>query len=277
MNPGTGRSVFSREEAERLAVAYSPRKFPTVVTPAAKDFVAFQSDQAEAGTDPVFRIDKIVAEQTGVAELERASIEERVEREAIGRLKELQESAYQQAYQLGLDEGREKAFVEQRDLMAEKIQHLDSVIGSIETLKKDLVSFNESHLVKLVYSMARRLLMSEIEQKREIVLEVIKQAIESAQSDENVTVRVSATDYAFIEEIKERLGKGFEAVKAAKFEPSDEIADGGCVIETNYGDVDATVEQRLETLWSTLVGKLPKVKSVVATPGDSAGGDGTGE
>jgi flagellar assembly protein FliH len=257
------KGVMTKEDAEKTAVAYSPRKFPATVSPTASSFVAYQSAQNAAGATSGFRIDKIVAQQTGIAELERISIEERVELEALSRLKELQEQTYKQAHELGLNEGREKAYQEARGELETKFAHLESVLHSMETLKTHLVTFNETHIMNLIFHMARKIAMSEIEQNRELILNVVQKAVESAQSDENVTVRVSPEDFAFIEQIKENLGKDFESVKRAKLETSDQVRDGGCIVETNYGDVDATVEQRVEKLWESLVGKLPKVKSQV--------------
>lgn len=49
------------------------------------------------------------------------------------------------------------------------------------------------------------------------------------------------------------------------FEPVPGIKSGGCVIETNYGEIDAQVEQRLEQLWASINPALPKVKNVIAS------------
>lgn len=255
------KAVLSKEEAEKIAVAFSPRKFPVTISPVAAEFVQFQMEQE----NPTFRIDKIVAAQNGIADLERASIEEKVEREALARLKDLQEQAYQQAYQLGLDEGREMAFQEHKSEVEEKIQHLDELLKSVTALKSELVTFNETHIVKLVFYLARRIAMDEISARPEVILSVVRQAIENAQTEEAVTVRVSADDLAFIESVKEKLGKEMEALRKARFEESSEVASGGCVIATNYGDVDARLEKRVDKLWDSLSEKLPKVK-------DEAGG-----
>jgi flagellar assembly protein FliH len=254
------KSVLSKEEAENVAMAYSLRKFPTTVSKTASDFVAFN-----AGSGSSFQIDNIVAEQTGIAQLERISIDEKVEQMALARLKDIQEQAYQQAYQLGLDEGREKAFLERKGEFEEKIQHMEDLVGSIARLKADLVAANETQIVSLVFYLAKRLVMKEIQEKPEIVLEVIRNAVESAQSDENVTVRLSLSDYEFVEGIKEKLGKEFESVKSARIESSADVSNGGCVVETNYGDVNATLEQRVEKLWASLSEKLHKVKNVIGS------------
>ena len=253
------KSVLSREEAEKIVVAYNPRKFPQSVSPMASQFVQFHTGNHSSS----FQIDQIVAEQTGIAEIERVSIEERVEREALEKLKDLQEQAYAEAYAIGLDEGREKAFAEKSEEFDQNLGHFANLLASIENLKSDLISSNETQIMRLVSYLARRLAMTEIQEKPELVLEVIRQAIASAQSDESITVRVSPSDFAFIEATKAKLGKSFEALQTAKFESSEEIHDGGCIVETNYGDVDATMEQRFEKLWAAISEKLPPVHNVV--------------
>jgi flagellar assembly protein FliH len=260
------KAVLDKVDAEKIAVAYSPRRFPATISNVAHDFVAFNS-----GNSSSFRIDRLVAEQTGVAELERLSIEEKVEREALLRLKDLQEQAYQQAYQLGLDQGREKAFLDQQTELNEKLLHLEELLNSIDRLKGDLIACNETQIVRLIFYMSKRLVLQEIEVKPELILEVVRQAVMGAQSDEKVTVRVSPSDFTFIESIKEKLGKDFDAVKRAKLDSSEDIMPGGCVVETNYGDVDATIDQRLDKLWSSISEKLPKVKNVVGTTGNQEG------
>lgn len=254
------KAVFTKEEADKIAVAFAPRKFPQTISPSASSFVSMQSTKEAAGGMSSFQIDRIVAQQTGIADLERVSIEERVEKEALGRLKELQEQAYKQAYQLGLDEGREKAYQETSDAFAQKLDMFETLLTSIENLKPDLVSYNESHLVHLAYVMAKKIAMAEIDERRDLILNVVQQAIEGAQSEESVVVKLSPDDLAFIEEMSGKLGKDFDAVKKAKLEASDSVRSGGCIVETNYGDVDASVEQRVEKLWNSLAGKIPKTR-----------------
>lgn len=268
--------VFEKEEAERIAIAYLPRKFPAVISQPAHDFVAFNAQAIESGTSS-FRVDPLVARQTGIAELERLSIAEKVEREALARLKDFQELAYREAYQLGLDEGRERSFNEHSAQFLEKFQHLDELLQSIERLKADLIACNETQIVRMVYYMAKRLLYDEISARPEVVIEVVRQALMGAQSDENVTVRVSQSDFAFIDGMKEKLDKEFDDVKRLKFEGSDDVTSGGCVVETNFGDVNATLEQRLERLWTQLADKLPKTNDVMsAQPGDNETESGEG-
>ena len=48
----------------------------------------------------------------GLSELEKKNFQKRLEEEVLGRLKGIEEKAYAEAYALGLQDGRQKAFEE---------------------------------------------------------------------------------------------------------------------------------------------------------------------
>ncbi|RYZ63978.1 MAG: flagellar assembly protein, partial [Proteobacteria bacterium] len=71
----------------------------------------------------------------------------------------------------------------------------------------------------------------------------------------------------FIEELKKQTGRNFEFLKKVKIEASPEVTNGGCIVQTNYGEVDARVEQRIDSLWAAFQENMPKVKPVVKVAG----------
>jgi flagellar assembly protein FliH len=256
------KGLLSKEDADKLAIAYTPQKFAQRITASASHFVAMQSSgNVQMGSD--FRIDRLVAEQTGVAELERLSLEEKVERGSLARIKELQEDAYQQAYSVGRSEGQESALAEFRAQLDEKLVHFDELLGSVAKLKSELVSSNEAQIVHLVYYLAKRIALAEIVERPELILQIVKDAIHDAQSEEKVTVRVSQSDLDFIESTQAQLGKEFSSLREIKLEANEEITSGGCIIATNYGEVNATLEKRVDKLWLALNEKIPKLKDSV--------------
>ncbi len=253
-------SILNKDEAESVVVSYTPRKFPFAVSKPAKDFHAYQENVADRTK---FYIDPLVAEQTGVAQLERVSIEQQVEKLALLKVKDLQEEAYREAYQLGLDQGRESAFSEFREELESRMDYLSTLLKNIENLKSELVIQNEAHFMKMLFYIAQRVAMTEITANPETILHVLTQAVDSAQGDERITARVNKTDLEFINTTMSKLGKDMEALKRIKLEESDDIKAGGCVMETNFGSVDATVEQRIKKIWTAIAEKLPKIIDTV--------------
>lgn len=253
--------VLNKAEAEKVAIVYTPRKFPLTITPNAQSFHALQT--AENGSS--FKVDSIVAKHTGIEELERLSLEKKVETEALAKLKEVQESAYQQAYELGLQEGRAQAYEEHNAVLTERLNTFEALLQKIENLKAELVTANESHLVTLVYHLASRLAMEEISSRKELILSVIRTAIGDVQSEERMTLKLAPSDLEFVEAMKDKASGELNSFKNMKIEESLAITPGGCIIETNYGVVDATVEKRVQKLWEALADKLPKVKDSVGS------------
>ena len=258
-SPTHSKAVLSKETAEKSVLEFVPVRFDLGTPEQAMNYLAEKS----RGSD--FRMNDAVRIQTGIDEVEQNSEAERVEGAALEKLKEIQEGAYNEAYQLGLEEGRKQAFNEVSAKVATQMDDLEQTLGSLKELKKEMATFNEAHLMKLVFQMAARLAKTELEGHNEAMVKILRDAVSLSQDEENITVRVSPNQFEFLEQLKTETGREFEFVKRMKFEPSSEIADGGCIVETNYGEVDARIEQRIEQLWSVLSENLPKVKDKVAS------------
>lgn len=260
--PNLGSRILQKSEADAVAVQYSPREFPAAPSDAAVEFVRMRTEHE----NPDFRLDRVVSITSGIEELEKVSLSERVEAEALERLKLMQEEAYAQGYDLGRDEGQESAYRELSDAITERLQKIDTTIAKLELLQTDLVRQNESSLISLVYQLAKKIAMTEIKENPELILEVLKQAAADAQDEQNLLVRLSPDDLHFIESMKEKLSKDFEFMKRAKLEESEYIQPGGCVIVTNYGQVDASIEKRLEKVWTALNEIRPKTEETLTPP-----------
>lgn len=254
--------ILDKDDAESKVIDYTPREFPNTISEAAYKFVKFQA----ANDNNDFKIDRIVSATTGISELERVSMSERVEVEALVRLKSMQEEAYQQGYDLGRDEGQESAYLEKTAELSQSLTRIDSMIQSLVNLKGQLVKQNEASLMELVFKIASKIAMSEVARDPELILTVLQQAAAEAQDEESILIRLAQSDLEFIDSIKARLGQEFEFLRRAKLETSEEIQSGGCVLITNFGQVDATIEKRLEKVWQSVHDKLPKKSDTLEIP-----------
>lgn len=251
--------VLEKDDAETQVIEYTPREFPQKISEAAFKFVKFQAAQENSD----FKIDRIVSMTTGISELEKISLSERVEVEALVRLKAMQEEAYQQGYDLGRDEGQESAYLEKTEDLSNRIAQIDAVVSSLTVLKSHLVKQNEVSLVELVFKIAAKIAMSAVKSDPEMILTVLQQAAAEAQDEESILIRLAQSDLEFVEATKARLGQEFEFLRRAKLELSEDVSPGGCVLITNFGQVDATVEKRLEKVWQSVQEKLPKKTDVL--------------
>jgi len=247
------KSIIKAVSAETSAFDYRPRELNTGTSSVAKSFV---NEDAFISTD--FKISELIAKQAGISQLEDDAHQDKINAQVLERLKEVQEKAYQEGYDLGLIEGGEKAFQETKAALLERMSSMEHFLKRLEDLKSHLMVDNEAALVKVVFLIAKKIAMRDLEENRDAVWEILQHVIQEFQNDERLVVRLNAADLAFLETLQEKSGQKFESLKRIKFITDDNIKPGGCLIDTEYGNVDATLDERVERTWQTLLARMPK-------------------
>lgn len=255
--PATNSNVLKSNIVAESVMEFVPQQFIIGTPSQALDYLARKTEGAD------FRMSDPTRMQTGLDDIEQQNVEAHVESLVLERLKSVQEEAYKQAYQLGLDEGKADALRKHSSQITESLESLGTLLGTLENLKKELVANNESHLVQLLFSMSSRLAGAQLQADPAGLVNIIKSAVELAQDEENVKIHLAPSQVEFIETMKKNTGREFEFLKHLQLEPDESVNVGGCIIETNYGEVDARMEQRVSKLWETMADNLPRTKDRV--------------
>lgn len=265
-NPGTPPAPASgpkkgyvrKEDSIQKVLEYAPKKFDLGIPDAAQDVY----DRQKQGKND-FRVADAIRIKTGLDKLGTEENEEAVELRALEKLKEVQETSYQEAYSLGLQEGKKDAFDTISSEINENLKTLEETIKAIGYMKSELVKQNEAHLIKLMIHMASRLAKKEIEVDQNCLLEIMRSSIEAAQIEEDIVIHVAPSQLDFLERIKVETNREYEFMKNVKLVPNETVRSGGCIIETNYGTIDARFEERVEKFWQVMSQNLYKVKDKI--------------
>ena len=244
------RQIIKASVAESTTFEYKPRELAVSASTSAKDFVAERSND--------FKISELVAQQAGISQLESDAHQDKINTQVLARLAEVQEKSYTEGYEIGLIEGTEKAFQEAKANLLERMTSLESMLKTIEDIKTKLLITNEAEIIKLIFLTAKKIALRDLESNREAAYEIIRNVTGETQADERVIVRLSGEDLYFIETLQEKSGQKIEALERIKFVADESVKPGGCLIETEYGTVNATVEERVERVWQTLQSKIPQ-------------------
>lgn len=250
--------IIKGEEAVHRAFSYEAKTFEVEMHDNAKEFIRNEVEVQERG----FKIDELLAKKSKIGEEQQKKIDIAAEMLALEQIKAIEEKAYQEAYQLGLKEGHEKAFAEANQEIQERMDSLKELAQNLAYMKTNVLARNEIHIVKTLYFLAQRIALREIEKDEKRILPLLQKLIEEAQNMENVVVRLSPADYKFVTQSQLATQKGWEFLEKVKFLESIDIKAGGCVLESNYGVIDASLEERIEKLWVTVEEKIPKLDEV---------------
>ena len=121
-----------------------------------------------------FRMDPILSQRTGLAKIQEEKIRTEVEQMALEKLKEIQEQAYQEAYKLGLEEGRATGVQDAKEWIEGKMTDLENSINYLANLRNSLLQYNEAKIVELAYAFGEKLAMKEISQDKAYIVDLLK-------------------------------------------------------------------------------------------------------
>ncbi|UQZ90989.1 HrpE/YscL family type III secretion apparatus protein [Deltaproteobacteria bacterium Smac51] len=160
------------------------------------------------------------------------------EAELIGAAEAEAEALKEKGYQDGLTEGRME--------YAEKI--METVIKSVE-----FIEGLESSVVNIV-SEAVRKVIGEMDD-REVIVRVVRQALTAVRNEKRIVIRVSAGDEKAVREnLAGVLGRGEHSFM--ELVPDPLLRQGQCVLESEMGVIEASLETQLQLLEKALCRKV---------------------
>ncbi len=182
----------------------------------------------------------LAAAQTEAAEL----IED-----AKAQAEALREAAWQEGFHQGTVQARTAVEAEMRAEWAARQQalrtELDTVAADIAAAREALWLSQESEMVALALDIARQVVKTEISQNPAVVHAVLANALRRITDKDNVRVRVSLSDAPRVKEAREDLLEVVDGLRFIEIVEDRRVGDGGCMIETNAGTIDAKIETQI--------------------------------
>ena len=144
-----------------------------------------------------------------------------------------------EGYETGLEKGKAEIAERMVDYMGRSAAYFSKVEGV---------------LIDVVMRAARRVI-GEFDQK-EVVERVVRRALEATRNEGHVTVRVAP---ALADDLKSRIGNilgEFPKVEFLEVVPDSRVPEGGCILETELGFVDASLETQFKAIEKALVNSM---------------------
>lgn len=188
-------------------------------------------------------VQRLSANQAGKAPAPAQEASPREELEAVRRA--AYDEGFAQGTQAGMEEGRRQS--------QEIIDRMADIADRIETAWGELIAAHESRIIELVIRSVEKVVYGQAATDQEMVKRAIIEAFQVVPEPVNVQISVNPKDYDYIETVKADFFTRIQALKDVSVTPDPAIHPGGCNIRTKYGEVDATLESRLEAIRECLL------------------------
>jgi flagellar assembly protein FliH len=160
-----------------------------------------------------------------------------------------------EGFEKGYAEGLASGIKEGQKEISERLGRLESVIRELDGVKERKIEELLPEIVDLSLDIARKIIHRKIEQDREIIVSVVREAIHRLGREEKMLIRVNPADYdtmiSNIDVLREET-----RLKDVTVEPSASVSPGGCTIETPSGEVDARIEEQIKEIGDAITTAL---------------------
>ena len=155
---------------------------------------------------------------------------------------------YDRAFQKGLDEGRMQAYAEVEDLKRRYSESLQSLMN----ISRQLEDSNKLQLIQLACNIAERIIRQQVVSHPESLLNLINQAIDEVQTQDDVTIVCNVDDYEYlvghIDQLKQHPNHTFRI----NLMVDDMLERGDFKIQTFQGSTDWKAKPQIEAMRDVL-------------------------
>ncbi|MDR3193075.1 MAG: flagellar assembly protein FliH [Treponema sp.] len=181
------------------------------------------------------------------------------------------EAARKEAEDQGRIAGKEEGFAEGKAEVERLIQRTQVMLERAQDKRGEILVETEQEIIDLVLLIARKVIKVISENQRTIVLQNVVQALRKVKTRGNVTIRVNLADLKLTTEHIKDFIQRMEGVKSIQVVEDTSVDSGGCVIETDFGEIDARISSQLAELEAKIL-QISPIKSRLkpASSGDLA-------
>jgi len=158
-----------------------------------------------------------------------------------------------EAYNKGLEDGMNRGRIQVLQDVGTELKILKGLIEGADKLKDELYSKIENDVVEIALMIARKIIGEIAEKDRDVVVNSAKEAIKRASDREVLRIRVAPADYDALNKKRSELLQCIDGIKSLLIEVDESVQPGGCLIETNQGDIDARIESQFKVIQGSLM------------------------
>lgn len=208
---------------------------------------AAQNPQADAETEFQARLkaqERELQQRSQAAEKEAEKIMQEARSESIRlineaqeRMKEIEKQAFQQGFQQGENEGKKQ--------LQEALSHFQNVIQAGLQARSEILHQSEGEIIELVLEIVRRILKIEPLINEQALIRVTQNALERLSQRVDVRIFVHPEDVDLLHfSLSQLENLALEIV----IEPDDSMSPGGCRIQSQAGEIDATLDHQFKVI-----------------------------
>ncbi len=178
---------------------------------------------------------------------------EEIEREIQLKVDKIEKEAYERGYK----EGHERGYQEGREEVKRLVDRLHTIISKAIEKRNEIIEESETQIINLVLLIAKKVIKVISENQKNVVINNVVQALRKLKSRGDVIIRVNFADLELTSEHIKDFMSMVENVKSISVLEDSSVDRGGCIIETDFGQIDARISSQLHEIEEKILELMP--------------------
>ncbi|MHC6204346.1 flagellar assembly protein FliH [Breznakiellaceae bacterium SP9] len=172
------------------------------------------------------------------------------------------EGERKKAEETGRIAGREAGYQEGKSEVERLIERTQAVLERAQDKRSEILSDSEQEIIDLVLLISRKVIKIISENQRNVIISNVVQALKKVKDRGNIIIRVNMLDLKLSTEHTKDFIRQIETAKSIQIVEDSTVDQGGCIIETDFGEIDARIASQLNELETKILELSPiKVKT----------------
>ena len=191
--------------------------------------------------------DRLFTQDSFIFEQKKQEIEHLLEK-AKKEAEIIKKKAYEEGFIRGKNEGLEL----EKKRLSEIVHNLINGLSEINYLKEKMVEQLEKNMIILIKEISKKVILNETFTNKEIVKNLIKQALQQLIDKTHVDIKVSPQDFEYLLKFKKKFLEEVEGLKHINIIKEKKVKPGDFIIETDTEILDGRIEKRLENIFKAI-------------------------
>lgn len=184
--------------------------------------------------------------------------------EITGEARQTLDAERKGAEEAGREAGREAGFAEGKAEVERLVERTQVVLERAQDKRAEILAETEQEIIDLVLLIARKVIKVISENQRGVIVSNVVQALRKVKARGNVIIRVNIADLKLATEHTKNFIQMMEGAKSIQVVEDSSVDSGGCIIETDFGEIDARIASQLAEL-ETKILEISPIKSRIKT------------
>jgi len=172
------------------------------------------------------------------------------------------ETQRKEALTQGTEEGYKTGFANGKAEVDRLIERTQVVLERAQDKRAEILADSEKEIIDLVLLITRKVIKVLSETQKDIIITNVIQALRKVKAKGNILIRVNLADLQLATEHKQDFIRMMEGVKDIQVVEDTSVDQGGCIIETDFGEIDARIASQLAELESKILEISPLKSSI---------------